>query len=588
MALRKAVMSGSEALVETLRVRGVRDVWGITGSAFIPPLDLFDRAGIRFRDVKHEQNGVDAANALGRITGRPGVVIGQNGPGITNMLTGVATADYCNAPVLVISPQAGTTTIGRRGFQELDQLPAFSNVTRFQATVPHASRIAELTGLAYDRAVQLRGPTQINIPRDYFFEEHEVAVPPPLAVGKAQPDGPTTARIVELLTGAKRPVILAGGGLDPDSCVGHLATMLHCPVATTYLHNDVHPLGSVNAVGSIGYMGSKAAMRCVADADVVLALGTRINPFGVNPQHGIDYWGAGAKRLIQVDHNPAALGVSCAPEIAVCADAKATAAAIFTELRLGYEEQCTPPPIPFERYRDEWAAELRASSAQPDGPGALRPKAVLQAFQDYMEGVEIGSVVTTDIGHCCSQALSYVPRNARLLTAGTFGSCGTAISFAIGAKTADPATPAVALVGDGAATMQGINELITVAADPEAAITVVVFKNGLWGAEALNQLIWCDARTTGTELRQPSVAGIAEAMGAVGKEVRTLPEFEAALEAAVGAQADGVTTLIEVECTPEMGAPFRSDAMQPVQYHLDRYADLSVAEAQFGRQYTAQ
>lgn len=578
-----ARMSASEALVETLVGFNVDRVFGIVGSAFIDPLDMFPAAGIDFIDVQHEQNAVHMADAYARQTGRPGVVVGQNGPGITNMVTGVATAFMNHAPVVVLSPQAGSDSFGKRGFQEIDQMPMFSNITKYQVHVPNAARIPELVGRAFDRAEQLRGPTQVNISRDMFYEVHDHVIGAPMDRVAEVPCPSAVAEMAERVAAAERPVILAGYGCTDTEPIARLASRLACPVATTYLHTDAFPCNNPHFVGSLGYMGSKAAMRSVYDADLVLALGTRVNPFGTTPQYGMAYWDAD-KPLVQVDRNPEALGVSCRPVMAVCADASETAAALDAALdAAGHTESAAA--IPFEQYRDEWRRELAETSQQPDGDGALRPKAVLQTLRGVLDGLD-RPVVTTDIGHCCSQALSYLefeqPRS--LLTAGTFGSCGTAIPFALGARMAEPDRPVFALVGDGAVNMQGINELLT-ATRYGLGVTIVVFRNNVWGAELLNQLIWTDARAVGTVIENPPIYKIAQAFGCDGVEVRTLDELDAELVAAAARQHDGRTTLIEVHCTPEMGAPFRSDAMRCPQRYLPKYQHLTTSDAQYGRQF---
>lgn len=574
-------MSASEALVETLAKHKVDRVFGIVGSAFIDPLDLFPAAGIRFVDVQHEQNAVHMADAYARQTGKNGVVMGQNGPGISNMVTGVATAFMNHSPVTVISPQSGSDSVGKLGFQELDQLPMFTNITKYQAHVPTSARIPELVGRALDVAVQRLGPTQVNIPRDMFYDVHDYQeIRAPAEVVREVPRCEDAERIAAMLRGARRPVIVAGYGCRDAAPVQRLAGHLQCPVAVTYLHNDVYPSSDRHFVGPLGYMGSKAAMRSVRDADCVLALGTRLNPFGTTPQYGIEYWDP-SRPLIQVDREAGHLGLSCSPVLSVRADASATAEAIGRALG---RSPAPPGAIPFEAYARTWAAELAESSAQPP-EGPLRPKAVLRALALELRRLR-APVVTTDVGHCCSQALSYLefsePRS--LLTAGTFGSCGTAIPFALGARMAHPERPVVALVGDGAANMQGINECLT-AARGGLGVTIVVFRNNVWGAELLNQLIWTDARAVGTVIQNPPICGIAEAFGCTGVEARTLGVFAEEFRASIERQREGGTTLIEVHCSAEMGAPFRSDAMRCPERLLPKYAHLTTTEAAYDRRW---
>lgn len=577
--------SASEALVETLVSHNVKKVFGIVGSAFIDPLDLFPAAGIEFVDVQHEQNAVHIADAYSRLTGITGVAIGQNGPGISNMVTGVATAYLTHAPVCVITPQSGSDSIGKLGFQELHQLPMFSNITKYQVHVENPSRVSELTSLAFNRAQSENGPTQLNYSRNILNHVGEYNVAGPTRRSNIVPDHDTVSDMVNLLLNAENPVLIAGYGLKESSEVQKLAERLDTPVATTYLHNDCYPKSNKHAVGPLGYMGSQAAMKCVKDSDLMVAIGSRLNPFGTTPQYGIQYWDTN-KPLIQIDSNRGALGVSCNPTMPVHGDAAATIRAINEELdRRGVPTTMSSSTIPYEQYRDEWHNERT-----PDIPigedGRIPPKMVLHTFAKVLESLN-EPIVTTDIGHCCSQSLAYLEfeRPGSLFTAGTFGSCGTSIPMAVGARFADADRPIFALVGDGAVNMQGINELLTCKRNG-LGITIVVLRNEVWGAELLNQLIWTDARAVGTEIENPSIAGIARAYGANGVTVSgSLDAVEEALVEAAANQAKGETTLVEIMCTPAMGAPFRSDAMSCPTRHLEKYQHLSTDVADYDRQY---
>ena len=150
----KTHMTASEAFVETLVAQGVTDVFGIVGSAYMDAMDLFPPAGIRFIPVAHEQNAAHMADGYSRVTNRHGVCIGQNGPGITNFVTAIAAAYWAHSPVVAITPEAASATAGLGGFQETDQIPIFSKITKHQAHVSGPSRMAELTGRAFARAIQ--------------------------------------------------------------------------------------------------------------------------------------------------------------------------------------------------------------------------------------------------------------------------------------------------------------------------------------------------------------------------------------------------------------------------------------------------
>lgn len=324
----QATHDPSEAFVETLVAQGVKDVFGIVGSAFMDALDLFPAAGIRFVPTVHEQGAAHMADGYSRVTGRHGVCIAQNGPGITNFVTGVAAAYWAHSPVVAITPETGTSGMGLGGFQETEQLPIFSRITKYQAHVNRADRMAEFTAKAFDNAMAERGPAQLNIPRDYFYGEIDVAIPEPRRVRRgpgAEEDLEAAAR---LLAEARFPVIVAGGGVlfsdGQAECVA-LAELLGAPVVTSYLHNDAFPSRHPLWCGPLGYQGAKAGMKLLSEADVVLALGTRLGPFGTLPQHGLDYWPKNA-RIIQVDADHRMLGLVRPVSVGICGDAKPAAA----------------------------------------------------------------------------------------------------------------------------------------------------------------------------------------------------------------------------------------------------------------------
>src|SRR5438876_161491 len=327
-------MTPSEAFVETLVAQGVTDVFGIVGSAYMDALDLFPLAGIRFISVAHEQGAGHMADGYSRVSGRHGVCIAQNGPGITNFVTSIAAAYWAHSPVVVITPETGSMTLGLGGFQETEQLPMFSKITKYQAHVNNRARIAELTGRAFDRAHLELGPAQVNIPRDFFYGDIDCEIPRPVAIERGAGGEQSLTDAAELIAQAQFPVILCGGGVVMAEGVAEaieLAELLAAPVCNSYLHNDSFPANHPLWCGPLGYQGSKAAMKLIAKADVVLALGTRLGPFGTLPQHDIDYWPKNAK-IIQVDSDHKMLGLVKQISVGIVGDARETAKALSYRL----------------------------------------------------------------------------------------------------------------------------------------------------------------------------------------------------------------------------------------------------------------
>lgn len=584
-ATEPALMTNSEAFVEALAAQKVDTTFGIVGSAFMDSLDIFPSAGIRFVSVQHEQNAAHMADGYARVSGKTGVCIAQNGPGITNFVTGVAAAYWAHTPIVAITPEAGTATKGLGGFQETDQLPLFEGITKEQVHVCNPNRMAEMTSYAFDAAQRDNGPVQLNIPRDYYYGESVTTIPRPNVLERSAGGEASLAQAAELIRNAKNPVILAGGGVvaakgGVDAAVA-LADFLQAPVCTTYLHNDAFPANNKLWCGPLGYCGHKTAMNTIKDADVVIALGTRLGPFGTNPQYGIDYWPKNAK-LIQVEVDPKRVG-RVKPltdgDVGICGDAGLAAKNILAKLSSGAAPQCqsnvTERLQKVESHRVAWEAEMeqlgQANQFAADAePGRLVPRQVLRELEKAMPE---NAMVATDIGNSCSVSNGYLRFNQprSYLAAMTFGNCGYAFPAAMGAKVACPDRPAVAYVGDGAWGMS-LNEVLTCVREG-IPTTAVVFNNRQWGAEKKNQVLWFGDRYVGTNLQHPETgfAGIARSMGAEGVTITNIDEVGDALRAATEAQKDGKTTIVEVCTTRELGDPFRRDAMVLPQRHLAKY-----------------
>ena len=567
----KQRMTPSEAFVETLRAQGVTDTFGIVGSAYMDAHDLFPLAGIRFVSVAHEQNAAHMADGYSRVTGKHGVCIGQNGPGITNFVTAIAAAYWAHSPVVAITPESGSLTMGLGGFQETEQMPIFSKITKWQVHVNAPSRMAELTSRAFDVAMQERGPVQLNIPRDYFYGDIEVEIPKPIRIEGSAGGSESLDAAAALLAKAKFPVILSGGGVvmanGIKECVA-LAEYLTAPVVNSYLHNDSFPTSHALACGPLGYMGSKAAMRLINKADVVLALGSRLGPFGTLPQYGFDYWPKDA-RIIQIDSNPRMLGLVKKISIGICGDAKHAAIELLERLKaLG---KMTPNKARLSEVRKEkeaWAEEL-AKWPSPNEETSIGPR---QALAALARAKPKNAIVSTDIGNVSSVSNSYLhfDQAPSFLAAMAFGNCGYAYPAAIGAKVGCPDRPAIAYVGDGAWGMS-LAEVMTCVRENIPAIAVV-FNNGQWGAEKKNQVDYFDNRFLGTNLKNPNFADVAKAMGAQGMTVGRVDDIEDALRSAV---RSGKPTVINLVLTQELGDPFRRDAFKPPKRLLPRYKKYS-------------
>jgi sulfoacetaldehyde acetyltransferase len=583
-------MTTEEAFVKVLQMHGIEHAFGIIGSAFMPISDLFPSAGITFWDVAHETNGGLICDGYTRSTGKIAMAIAQNGPGITNFVTAIKTAYWNHTPMLLVTPQAANRTIGQGGFQEVEQMALFRDMVCYQEEVRDPVRTAEVLNRVITKAKRLSAPAQINIPRDYWTQVIDINLPAIVEFERPAGGAHAVAEAAKLLSTAKFPVILSGAGVvladAIPECAG-LAEKLDAPVCNNYQHNDSFPGSHRLAVGPLGYNGSKAAMGLVAKADVVLALGTRLNPFSTLPGYGIDYWPKEAK-IIQIDINADRIGLTKPVTVGICGDAKLVAKAILAQLSptagdAGREER----KALIHTTKSRWLQTLSSMDHEDDDPGTtwnadarkrdadrMSPR---QAWRAIQAGLPKDAIISSDIGNNCAIGNAYptFEKGRKYLAPGLFGPCGYGFPSIIGAKIGNPVTPCVGFAGDGAFGIS-MNEMSSIGRKEWPGITMVVFRNYQWGAEKRNSILWFDDNFVGTELDPHlSYAKVAEGCGLKGVTVKTQQELTDALRTACEAQKKGVTTFIEVILNQELGEPFRRDAMKkPVRVAGIRREDM--------------
>ncbi|SFD88817.1 sulfoacetaldehyde acetyltransferase [Sulfitobacter brevis] len=571
-------MTTEEAFVKVLQMHGIDNAFGIIGSAMMPISDLFPAAGIKFFDGAHECNSGMMADGYTRASGKMSMMVAQNGPGITNFVTPVKTAYWNHTPLLLVTPQAANKTIGQGGFQEVEQMALFRDMVAYQEEVRDPSRMAETLNRVILQAKRHSAPAQINIPRDFWTQVIDIELP--AIVEFERPSGGENAvdAAAKLLSEAKFPVMLNGagvviGGAIPASMA--LAERLDAPVCCGYQHNDAFPGSHPLSVGPLGYNGSKAAMELIAKADVVLALGTRLNPFSTLPGYGIDYWPKDAK-IIQVDMNPDRIGLTKKVAVGIVGDAKKVADAILAKLSdSAGDAGRTDRTALIAQTKSAWAQELTSMDHEDDDPGTtwnerardrepakMSPRMAWRAIQSALPK---DAIISSDIGNNCAIGNAYPMFEAgrKYLAPGLFGPCGYGFPAIVGAKIACPDVPVVGFAGDGAFGIS-MNEMVSVSREDWPAITMVIFRNYQWGAEKRNTTLWFEDNFVGTELAQDvNYAQIATACGVEGVQVTTMQDLTAALDKAVKAQmSEGKTTFIEILLNQELGEPFRRDAMK--------------------------
>ncbi|NLT94064.1 MAG: sulfoacetaldehyde acetyltransferase [Clostridia bacterium] len=571
----KVKMTPSEAMTEVLLQEGVDHVTGIVGSAFMDMLDLWPTAGIKFIPVRHEQTAAHMEDAYGRITGKAGVCIGQNGPGMTNMVTSVAAANMAHTPMVVIGPSAGTPTVGWDGFQEADQVSIFRPITKAALRVPHPSRAGDVLRTAFRIAYAERGPVYVDVPRDYFYGEVNEEILPPYRYrainNRVAGDPEELKRAAELLAQAKNPVIISGRGVvDADAYdeVKEIAELLTAPVAMSYLHNDAFPANHELWIGPIGYMGSRQAMLTLKDADVILAIGSRLSVFGTTPQYDINYFPENAK-IIQIDVNPKQIGRKHPVEVAIIGDAKLATAELIKLLKAkgGFQPNEARLAEIKER-RAAWEKEIRELAMVEGNP--INPRRVLLELSEMMPE---NAIVCTDIGNVSSTANSYLKftKPRRHIAALTFGNTGFAYPAGLGAQLAEPESPVVCIIGDGAWGMS-VHEVST-AVEHNLPVIACVFRNMAWCAEKKNQVDFYNSRFVGVDIPNPiSFVPVAEAFGAKGIRVEKASDIKAAFQEALEARKPTVLEFC-VDGT-QLAPPFRKDALALPTRYLSKYEHL--------------
>lgn len=570
-------MTTEEAFIKVLQAHGINEAFGIIGSAMMPVSDLFPKAGIRFWDCAHETNAGLICDGYTRATGRMAMAIAQNGPGVTGFVTAMKTAYWNHTPMLLVTPQAANKTIGQGGFQEVSQMAMFEDMVCYQEEVRDPSRVAEVLNRVIEKAWRASAPAQINVPRDFWTQVIDIELPQIVRLERPAGGRQAIAEAARLLTEAKFPVVLNGAGVVIGNAISEamaLAERLEAPVCAGYQHNDAAPGSHPLSVGPLGYNGSKAAMELIAKADVVLALGTRLNPFSTLPGYGIDYWPKQAK-IIQVDINPDRIGLTKKITVGICGDAKEVATQLLAQLgpgagNAGREERRAL----IHQTRSRWLQQLASMDHEDDDPGTrwneearardanrMSPR---QAWRAIQSALPKDVIMSTDIGNNCAIGNAYPSFEAsrKYLAPGMFGPCGYAFPAIIGAKIGCPDVPVFGFAGDGAFGIS-INEMTSIGREEWPAVTMVVFRNFQWGAEKRNTTLWYDNNFVGTELDPKlSYAKIAEGCGFKGVRVDTVESLKDAIHSAAEDQKKGITTFIEVVLNQELGEPFRRDAMK--------------------------
>ena len=551
--------SGGQAAVDALQAEGVSHVFGLIGSATMEIFDaLYDADDIKFIGVHDERTGTHMADGFARSSGHAGVILaGQNGPGATNLITGLAQARAAYSPVVSIAGALASGHVYRDAFQEVDQQALFTPVTKKVWTAPSTDRVPELVREAFRVALApRRGPVHLNLPRDVLAGQAEFE-PSSAPVnhrnqGVPAPSADAVTEAAALLASASRPVIIAGGGIK--NTAGHaaatsLAEAVGCPVVTSPGHGDAIPHGHPLNGGQMGPRGNVVASRMVKEADVIVALGTRL---GFNSTfYSYDNVNRDAK-IIHIELEPTAIGRFFPIEIGIWADAVQTAELLATAVRTANARALA----------DGWTAEFQAErvqyladrDSQADESHPTQPSGLFKALRSV---IPAEAIITMDAGTLCLQATDaleyHTPQS--LFTPLDFGLVGFSFACGLGAKLAQPERPVVSLMGDGGFGMT-TSELST-AVDNNINTTTIVMNNRCWGAEKAYQRDFFDGRYIGADVSSPPFDKLAELYGAKGFRAETLADVAPAIEAALACDAPAI---VDVAVDPDALYSFRRDS----------------------------
>jgi len=510
-------------------------------------------------------------------TGKIAMCIAQNGPGFTGLVSPIKTAYWNHTPMLLVTPQAANKTMGQGGFQEVEQMNLFKDMVCYQEEVRDPSRMAEVLNRVIEKAIRGSAPSQINVPRDYWTQVVDIELPPIVRLEKQAGGASAVTEAAKLLSNARFPVILSGAGVVIGNAIEDckkLAERLDAPVCSGYQHNDSFPGSHSLAVGPLGYNGSKAAMQLISKADVVLALGTRLNPFSTLPGYGIDYWPKKAN-IIQVDMNSDRIGLTKKVTVGICGDAKLVAQQLLSKLSktAGNTDREKRKAL-IHQTKSAWLQTLTSLDHEEDDPGTTWNKDARARDKDRMSprmawraiqaGLPSNAIISSDIGNNCAIGNAYptFEEGRKYLAPGLFGPCGYGFPAILGAKIGCPNVPVVGFAGDGAFGIS-MSEMSSCNRKEWPSITMIIFRNYQWGAEKRNSILWFDDNFVGTELDpELSFAKVAEGCGLKGVQVKTQDELTSALKESCEAQKKGITTFIEVILNQELGEPFRRDAMK--------------------------
>jgi acetolactate synthase-1/2/3 large subunit len=538
-------MSGSKALLEGLWNEGARVVFGLPGGAIMPVYDAFLDSEIRHILARHEQSAAHMADGYARASGKPGICMATSGPGATNLVTGIATAFADSSPVIAITGQVATPTIGKDAFQECDTVGIVTPITKYAFQPMQSQEIPAIVKKAFKIASTGRpGPVLIDLPRDVQINVANMSFPKKVDIRgynpHITPHPVQTKKAADLLMNSNKPMIWSGGGIIISNAAPQLreiAELLMAPVVTSLIGKGGFPENHPLSLGPIGMHGRPEANKAICEADCILAVGVR---FSDRSTGRFDEFAKDA-HIIHIDIDPAELGKNKKVELPIVADVGIALKSLIASLKRKI----------VKRDKTLWSKRLQEIKSQiregdfGSSNELYQPKIV----QKMRELLPSNGILTTEVGkNQMWGELYYQAIEPRTwITSTGLGTMGFGFPAAIGAKVAKPEVPVVDLAGDGSFRMTE-NSLST-CIEEDIPVTVVILNNSTLGMVEQWQRLFYNGRYSGVKLgNTPDFVKLVEAYGAQGLRAQSIKEFEKAFKEAINSE---VTTVIDCPVAPE-------------------------------------
>ena len=551
--------SGGKIIVKSLEIENVKYVFGLIGSATMEIFDaLYKNKKIRYIGVRDERTGTHIADGYARASGNAGIIIaGQNGPGATNLTTGLAQAYKAHSAVISLAGDIANDHKGKDTFQEIDQHSLFEPITKKTFSIKKTSSISKTISEAFKISLSGRmGPVHINLPRDILskriifneLKKHEKIKSKTIHKSKI-------LEIISVLSNSKKPVIIAGGGIknsESSKEVIKLAKKINCPIVSSAGHGDVISFNEKLYAGQMGPRGNKVASDLVRNADVILALGTRL---GFNSTffsyENINKY----SKIIQIDIEKNAIAKYFKIEIGVCGDVKDIIKKLNNIIiKKKFNKVSSLWTKNLIEKRKEYLKQRDINLSKKNFP--IQPSDLFKCLRDVLPS---SAAITLDAGTLCLQATDMFKfkNNKSLFTPLDFGLVGFSFACGLGVKLAKPKTPVISLMGDGGFGMT-ISELST-AVEYKINTVTIVMNNGSWGAEKAYQRDFYNKRYIGSDISSPPFHKLAELYGAKGFYVDKISDIKKTVKKALKLNKPSV---INIMVDPKALYSFRRDSFK--------------------------